>query len=331
MRVFVFEYFSGGGCTGMPMVASLLAEGDMMLSAVAADLLKSDASQVMVMRDPRLERPHPSLDVYWVEGDWRMTWRECLSLADAVLPIAPETDGILEALCREVQRSGCLLLNSNARAVALATSKRQTLQALRWSGVPAVDFCLPHQVAALPPGALVVKPDTGVGCQGVRVLSGAEALAGLLAQEPRQDWLIQPYVEGTAISLSLLVGGECVCLLGANLQRVVQVDDRLELLGCVVNGWRGERAALLELAQAVCKAIPGLFGYVGIDLVITEQGPLVLEVNPRITTSYVGLSRSTGINVAEHLLHLATHPRELPEAPRSGKSVHVDLELGRVA
>ena len=59
------------------------------------------------------------------------------------------------------------------------------------------------------------------------------------------------------------------------------------------------------LVQRMAKAMPGLWGYVGIDLIESaEQGPLVLEINPRLTTSYVGINRATGINVAEQSLAL---------------------------
>jgi predicted ATP-grasp superfamily ATP-dependent carboligase len=39
--------------------------------------------------------------------------------------------------------------------------------------------------------------------------------------------------------------------------------------------------------RACAKAIPGLWGYVGVDF--TESGPVVLGVYPRLTASYFGL------------------------------------------
>jgi predicted ATP-grasp superfamily ATP-dependent carboligase len=231
-----------------------------------------------------------------------------------------------------VERSGCLLLNSSAQAVALAASKQRTLEVLRGAGVPVVESHRADRLPELPSGAFVVKPDIGAGCQGIRLLIGQAALKDYLAaQNDPGAWLVQPYLQGTAASLSLLVGHDCVCLLGSNRQRVVQVDDGFSLLGCVVNGLHAERGPLLELAQRICRAIPGLFGYVGVDLVVTEQGPVVLEVNPRLTTSYVGLGRSTGRNIAELMLRMLTDPSEQRPQSLSGQSVHIDLELGRVA
>lgn len=39
-----------------------------------------------------------------------------------------------------------------------------------------------------------------------------------------------------------------------------------------------------SLAQKVVSSIPGLMGFAGIDFVMTDKGPVVIEVNPRLTT-----------------------------------------------
>lgn len=332
MRVFVFEYVTGGGCVDEPIIASLAAEGDMMLAAVVSDLIQIESVEVIITRDHRFDLPDLPIRVRWVDKDWRELWRYCLAEADAVLPIAPESDGVLEALCRDVENAGKLLLNSDASSVAVAASKYQTLSVLNDAGVATVATHRANAPQLETAGALVVKPDNGVGCQGIHLLLGTQALGNFMAtcDEP-ENWLVQPYVEGVAASLSLLVGPDCVCLLGRNLQRVVQVDDTFLLLGCVVNGLDYDSEPLVELAKQVCASIPGLFGYIGIDLVITEHGPVVLEVNPRLTTSYVGLSRSTGENIAALILNLAANSSAITPEALAGSSVHIDLELGRVA
>ena len=103
------------------------------------------------------------------------------------------------------------------------------------------------------------------------------------------------------------------------------------LLGCVVNGLNESSELLGQLGEQVCRAIPGLWGYVGVDLVMTDRGPVVLEVNPRLTTSYAGIRRSTGWNVAELLIHMLNTTSTLPLPLVGAQSIHVDLELGRVA
>ena len=58
-----------------------------------------------------------------------------------------------------------------------------------------------------------------------------------------------------------------------------------------------------RVAEKVVESFPGLRGYVGVDLVLAEDKPFVVDVNPRLTTSYVGLSRVAGFNVAEAMIN----------------------------
>jgi ATP-grasp domain-containing protein len=59
---------------------------------------------------------------------------------------------------------------------------------------------------------------------------------------------------------------------------------------------------LEPLPRAIAGTIPGLAGYVGVDLIFTPLGPIVVEVNSRLTTAYVGLTEAVDINVAAVIL-----------------------------
>lgn len=332
MRIFVFEYVTGGGCPDESMVANLAVEGDLMLGAVVRDMVDVEGVEVLVCRDRRLKSPQVPVEVFWVDGDWRLAWSWCLASADAVLPIAPETEGVLESLCRDVEMAGKLLLNSSADAVTLAADKQLTLDRLGRRGIPVVPSWRADSLPPFNDSTLVVKPNRGVGCRDIHLVKGERELRDfLMRQRELSRWLVQHYVEGQSASLSLLVGNGCVCLLGCNLQRVAQVDDGFALLGCVVNGLTQSRDELHRLAEDICRTIPGLWGYVGVDFIMTKTGPVVLEVNPRLTTCYAGLTRSTGWNIAELLIRLVHEPKPLSLPQLHGESVHVDLELGRVA
>ena len=50
----------------------------------------------------------------------------------------------------------------------------------------------------------------------------------------------------------------------------------------------------------------GLRGYVGVDFVLAEDKAFVVDVNPRLTTSYVGLREVAGFNVAQAVIDAVT-------------------------
>jgi predicted ATP-grasp superfamily ATP-dependent carboligase len=64
-----------------------------------------------------------------------------------------------------------------------------------------------------------------------------------------------------------------------------------------------------SLALAAIAAMPPTTGYVGVDLVLGEQADgsqdVVIEINPRLTTSYVGLRQVCKQNLAQAMLDVA--------------------------
>jgi predicted ATP-grasp superfamily ATP-dependent carboligase len=108
------------------------------------------------------------------------------------------------------------------------------------------------------------------------------------------------------MSLSLLVHGTDVDILSVNHQHIAVAEDgSLALTGitCGVTVGGATRAQLEAVAAGLVAAIPGLRGYVGVDFILDASAtPVVLEVNPRLTSAYVGLSALLGRNLAEDIL-----------------------------
>ena len=58
-----------------------------------------------------------------------------------------------------------------------------------------------------------------------------------------------------------------------------------------------------ELAENIISVISGFSGYIGIDLVRKNNKFYVIDINPRFTTAYAGISASLGINATEMILN----------------------------
>lgn len=73
------------------------------------------------------------------------------------------------------------------------------------------------------------------------------------------------------------------------------------------------RLRLQELAGRIAAGLPGLGGYVGIDLVWhARRGPVVIEINPRVTSAYVGLAAALGRSIAAEIVADAFEPEAAP-------------------
>ncbi len=306
MRLLVCEFITGGGLIGADLPATLAREGDLMLERVLQDLSDcGEVGHIEVLRDPRL--PAVAVDKCTttpVHLDFWQTFSRCCAQVDAVLPIAPETDDILLKLTQIIQKAGIKLLNSREPAVHLAGSKRRTLDTLQTQGLPVVATYPAGQAPWGRHKHWVVKPDQGVGGEGCRLLNTGET-------DLQEDVIVQPFVSGLAASLTLLCAEGRAALVACNEQRI-HLDERgCRLQSLRVNGLTEQHESLRLLADAVAAAMPELWGWVGVDIILTGAGPRVLEVNPRLTTSYAGLRQSLNCNPAQWLLDLL-NTRQLP-------------------
>ncbi|GIX29288.1 MAG: hypothetical protein KatS3mg123_3169 [Burkholderiales bacterium] len=312
MRIFLYEHVTGGGFMGQPLPASLAREGDRMLRAALDDLTELPGVETVVSRDPRLPFPPGAAAVLEpAPGESpRSLYRRGLALADLAWIIAPETGGVLEALAREALARGKGLFGCAPEAVRVAASKRATARALARAGLPVVPTFAPGEPLPALPGPWVVKPDDGAGCEGARRVPDVDAVREALL-EAGTGPVAQPWIEGEAASLSLLVFPEGrVRLLSCNRQHIAVRGEALALTGVTVGAWADADGRLAALAQAAVAAIPGLAGFVGIDYVQTSAGPVVLEINPRLTTSYCGLRSVLGMNPAALALGLVSEASE---------------------
>lgn len=290
MRVFLCEFVTAGGLRGEPLPASLAREGRMMRDAMLVDLCDIPGVSVATTVDDRLPAPDGVDARPIAAGDdpWTL-WRAMASAADVAWIVAPETDGALFSLATLCADAGARVLGPTPSAIALTTSKRETARRLAEAGVATPET---YPLGALPKGLagpFVSKPDDGAGCDDTRLWEERPfALPG--------GHVVQPYVEGVAASLTVLGAGGGARLLAANRQHVTLNEGAFAFEGLAVGALADEDGALAELADSVAAAIPGLDGLFGIDVVLTQDGPVVIEVNPRMTTAYVGLRRALGVN-----------------------------------
>ncbi len=325
MKVLIFEYITGGGMVDAVLPHSLVQEGDMMLASAASDFAELPDVHVSVLRDYRL-----SIDKEIVESIIINPQDSCVKKIknlteqfDALLVIAPETDGILYSLCNEFSHCGFLLLNSTSFALQITGNKYSTYRYFKEHGIPQIPTYRLHELNDLCTDKYVLKPVDGVGCEGLRLFSNISMLEKELLSCGGNSLIAQPFINGKHVSLSLMCwNGECI-LLCANEQNIVEQEGNLKLLGCKTNAL--DNAEFNTLSKKIIKAIPGLRGYIGIDVLVTNEQILLVEINPRLTTSYVGIKSALGFNPAAMMLHCFIH-KQLPKfAPMRNDKITVDI------
>jgi len=327
MKILVFEYITGGGFNKQELPDSLASEGHLMLQALL-DNLRSHAEHgnesgitVVLMLDSRVNGliNTANFDTVIINAE-QNSHEEFARLAldcDAVWPIAPEFDGILQSLCRTVESLGKKLLTSPTCAVAITGNKFNTYQHLKQhhiDTVPTRMFTreawasdaqhLAQECSANPVHKVeqwLVKPVDGVGCTDSYILIDQHDFEQMHSRA--DHYVIQPHIQGKKTSLSCLFKQGIGWLLCANLQQFDIINQQYHLSKIIVN-FDSDLSVYQDLVANIAQAFPELWGYAGIDLIETPEQILVLEINPRLTTSFVGINAALGINVAENILQL---------------------------
>jgi tyramine---L-glutamate ligase len=318
MRLFVYELLSAGG----PSAPALRGEGWAMLSAVATDFMRVPGVEVSTLL---AEGALP--DVGHVchrtsaaaEAD---RFDALAAQSEATLVIAPECDGLLEQRSRIVLEAGGRLLGAAPAGIRLAADKWELFRHWRARGVPT-----PHTErlpAPVAPPALC-KPRHGAGSQATFLVRCPEDWPAVL-QAARAEWpagelLAQPFVAGQPASVALLLGPRQTVALRPATQHLSD-DGRFQYRGgsLPLSALLAERA--VRLAREAVAHIPGLQGYVGVDLLLGHAADggadVALEINPRVTTSYIGLRRLCRANLAETWLRVLCGEEVGPLAWRDG-------------
>ena len=313
MHVLLYEWTTGGGLVeqSAALPRSLLAEGVAMISALAADFAAIDGCRVTVLRDMRLTNlPLPLCEVVEIhsEPDWRLEFDRHAAAADFTLAVAPEFDGILQATVARAAAAGAGLLNAPPDFIALTANKHRTAERLRQAGVAApAGRLLAADDPKLPadfsyPG--VLKPIDGAGSQHMLLVEGPGD------EPPPHPWprRLESFHAGRAASAAFICGAVDRFPLPACWQRLSD-DGRFTYLGGAIIREAALACRAVALAARALDALPAAYGYVGVDVVLGDASDgsedVVIEVNPRLTTSYVGLRAAVEENLAQAILDAA--------------------------
>jgi predicted ATP-grasp superfamily ATP-dependent carboligase len=311
MRVFVYEHMSSGVLAGEPGLESLHIEGRAMLLAVLEDLNACPGIETITLLESRstglgsVVRATGTRDQ---EAEFRRLARD----SAFTLVIAPETDDILATRCQWVEEENGRLLGPGSSAVRLTADKLALSSHLSARNIPVPESRLIERQAPCPfPFPVVAKPRDGAGSVATMLLRSEkewrERSLPLGGESEHCEMIVQPFLPGQPASVALLIGPECVVPLVPALQHLSN-DGRFRYEGgsAPLAGHEAERAR--SLAVRAASDIPGLRGLVGVDLVLgaDESGAndAVIEINPRLTTSYVGLRKLARFNIAAAMLSI---------------------------
>ncbi|MCO8125215.1 ATP-grasp domain-containing protein [Stieleria sp. TO1_6] len=312
MKIFVGEYICGGGFAELStdqIPAGLRQEGESMLRALVEDL--SEFAETTVIVEDRFGIKFDRSEVVSFDSDGHL-WAQWVAAAkgcDAALVIAPESDGVLAKGVALLRSSGIEVVACSGDFLRVASDKLLTAQLLHAAGVAHPTYLaneddrMSEQLQGH--GRYVVKPRDGCGTQAIQTFSDLDQAR----QSMCDNSLLQAWVSGKNVSIALLSSGAYQTFLPAVSQEIRPSGCRY-IGGCGPLDDDSQRRATALASRAIAAMPPTARGFVGLDLILGDQSSddYVIEINPRLTTSYVGLREMIHGNLAARLFDLETGP-----------------------
>lgn len=213
---------------------------------------------------------------------------------DAGLVIAPDE---LLGDFTDIVEDNTVNLGCPPDAVRLCADKLECTRALEKEKIPVPETTGSGGYS----GSYVIKPRFGCASEGIR-----RSRAGVL----KEGFIATRFIEGEHLSASIITG-RTQLLLTVNKQ-LIEMNDEISYKGGIVPYYSDRNDEIIAVAKKTAKVL-GCRGYAGVDIVLGDM-PYVVDVNPRPTTSIIGISRVLEDEIADLIMRSSFG--ELPDRVR---------------
>jgi len=332
-RIFIFEFVSGGGFNKVKIPITLFCEGYGMLRSIIMDF-KSLNFEISTMLDYRIFHlsnflPVDELSIIRNMDNFLKKFKTKVKESEYTFIIAPESSKILYKLTKIVKKSNRILLSTNLEGIRVGMSKFNTYHFFKGNKTTApktylipmkkkqldIDFILQKFNILKKP--MIIKPEDGVGAESIYYFETQYQIKHFFQEykhkiEYGRKYIIQEFIEGKDLSASL-IGVPYIMdsqiknpvLLSINAQNVDIKNSNYdsEYYGghTPVEDYQKTKNNLSLLLEKI--NFSEFSGYFGIDFIRTTDSKIYfIEINPRLTTSYIGLRNVINLNPAKLIL-----------------------------
>ena len=324
-RIFVFEYTVGGGFYAEEITSSLLCEGYAMLRSIVEDF-KNLGYEIITQIDQRILYLVKYLSVdqfYPVDSDNKFNdvFSRCIEMVDICFIIAPEFSNILFNLTRIAYNLNKTIISIGLEGIKLGTSKIASNNYFRNNEVKTPKtFLIPSLNGKFDVNFIyeqfdkyncpfIIKPDDGVGAESIYFFPDFDAVTKFLTNpnldfDFKRKYILQEYIYGDDYSVSIITLNNkfknVKTILSINSQKIKYKNSLGKALYeggyTPVPRFNFLKKKLITLLNKI--DLNNFNGYLGIDFILTKKNEIYfIEINPRLTTSYIGIRKIYSQNI----------------------------------
>ena len=298
MDILIYEHFLGENFSEQPSPL-ILNEAKLIIGIIIKDLSLefSDSKISLLLNKKNRNLIHSNNHIYRNYEDNVITdISKKIKENDKVLILAPEENLILFNLIKSLEDKNIGHFNTNSNFIYSSTNKFELNIKLKNSKKYQIKTYKDYSKVYMDK-EIVAKPNDGVGAQNLFIFKNKFDLEK--NKHRLNDFHIyQEYIKGTIIGINIVITKNKIIILSIN-EQIYKNSSSNEIYLSKIH--IGKYNYLFEdfriFVESILSNFNNFFGFIGIDAILTQDKKIVfLEINPRLTTSYIGLRESIGIN-----------------------------------
>ncbi len=283
-KLILLEYFTSQSSILKNRDKEIFREALNLTNSIIRNFIKSrDIEKIYVIRNKNLKTiESKKVKTYFTNPE--ISYTDILKRfkkKSEVIIIAPETNNLSSKIYSHVSQNH-KVLGPNISSLNTFSSKTKMLMKLRRLNLPIVEN---YNLNLNYKGKIICKPDTSAGSENTFVINKNN-------YEKKKGYLVQKFYNGKKGSFLMLCKNGKSKVICCNEQLLNLKKEKIQQVGCIMGGLEKYRNEIEILANKISKNFKGLFGIVGVDIVIENKKWLIIEINPRFTSAYSGLNKS---------------------------------------
>ena len=207
--------------------------------------------------------------------------------------VAPETQMISVKLHNQLKKK-FILLNSSLENIRRFSSKLKAYRNLEKKKISVVKI----EKKIDNKNTYISKPTFGAGSLDIKIVESKN-----LIKKPKNR-VIQKFYPGKKGSFVMLCSKNNFEVLCCNEQIVDINKKKISQTGLIMGGLESYRKEIENIGRQIYENFSGLFGYIGVDILLEKNQWKIIEINPRFTSSVIGLEKSYGRNSLKKITKL---------------------------
>ena len=314
--ILVFEYFTASG----EKDKSIISEAEQLIFSLVEELSDYKIELVLNKSYESVVNDYDYVNPIFIDENI-IPWLEnnAVNFKKAIF-IAAENDNNLYNITKILEDNNVKIYASSSEACFKTSDKYETYKTLLNSVPQPKSFKLKidskgywkHTVKDIYkkwqaenhsiPLKLIMKPLNGVDCEDIVILEGINNLENIFPLN--SEIIVQQFIEGKDISVSLISDGKKAIPLSLNEQFIELKDNKGTYLGGKLPYDSKYKNEAFQIASKAVESIDGVKGFVGADLIIGSDSIYLLEINSRFTTPYVGLAKISNLNISKSIVEI---------------------------